>query len=125
MCLTQPSGTETLLMIKSYKAIKMAHREKLILGYFEKLEDIEAAKKLTFQHNGSDYKWSRYSHLRTCQLNKKKDTSSNRVSQNRRAAGGPHESNVKQKTHTKNFNKGGLTSKQNVIADTLKLLLSL
>jgi hypothetical protein len=77
MCTISLSGTETNLMnfwrdfASSYKSIKTARGEKLLLGYFEKLEDLESAKKRTFQLHNTDFRWTRYTPPRPVLLTKR------------------------------------------------------
>jgi hypothetical protein len=107
--------------VKSYKTYKTARGEKMIIGFFEKLADWEAAKKDTFQFNQQDFRWSKYSPPTRRQQHKKKETSSKRSSKPGSVVDGPNppkNSSKKQKTRS-------TSKKQDVIADVLKLLLSL
>jgi hypothetical protein len=73
-----PHDLLTQFNVKSYKSIKTAKGERLLIGYFEKLADVESAKKRTFQLMNQECRWSRYSPSKTCQQKqKKKDSSSN------------------------------------------------
>jgi hypothetical protein len=96
----------------------------LLIGYFEKMADVESAKKRTFQLMNQECRWSRYSPPKARQQKKKKEPSSNRSSKPERAAGRSRDTNDKKQNHSKKPKKGSRYDKS-VIADILKLLLSI
>jgi hypothetical protein len=93
----------------------------MIMGFFEKLADWEAAKKDTFQFNQSDFHWTKYSpptHHRQTRTN---ENSPNRSFKQDRIVDGSSFYRKSSQKKKKDSNK----KKQDVIADVLKLLLSL
>jgi hypothetical protein len=62
--------------VKSYKAIKTKCGAKLILSYFEKLADLEVAKKKTFQLKNKGFQWTKYSSFQPRHNDKKKNEQS-------------------------------------------------
>jgi hypothetical protein len=108
---------------KSYKAIKMAKGDRLIIGFFEKLEDLVKVKKMTFQLHGKDYQWNHYSP--PSHIKKMKGSFPSKSSKNEQTVGRSHKLN-KNKKLTPQIPQGQATSKQkSVIVDILKLLLSI
>jgi hypothetical protein len=99
----------------------MAHGKKMIMGFFKKLADWEAAKKDTFQFNQSDLHWTKYSPPTCRRQTRKNENSLNRSSKQDRIVDGSSSHKKSSQKKKKDSNK----KKQDVIADILKLLLSL
>jgi hypothetical protein len=106
--------------VKSYKSITTAKGERMILGYFEKLTDIELALDMSFTLLNQEFRWSRS----TPPFNRKKKSASGRSSKSPkskddRAQSKSKENNTKRsKTKKTASNK----SKDYVLAEVMKLL---
>jgi hypothetical protein len=59
--------------VKSYKAITAAKGERMILGYFEKLADVELTLKMPFTLQNQEFHWSRSTPLSTVRRNRPLD----------------------------------------------------
>jgi hypothetical protein len=91
------------------------------MGFFEKLADWEAAKKDTFQFNQSDFHWMKYSPPTHRHQTRTNENSPNWSSKNDHVVDGSSSRRKFSQKKKKDSNK----TKQDVIADVLKLLLSL